>query len=245
MKRDLPYVPLCVPARDEQVWNERQLASPVLEPQVRLWHYRTPAVVLGCAQRSALAGLAGTTATGVDTLVRQAGGGAVLVGPWMLSASIALPNGHPLVTASPVSSYRWLGELYAGVLQNLGIAAHAVAPDEARGFAHANDVGKDLDWACYGGVSPWEVVVGLRKIVGLAQIRRRTGILLVAGLLLERPQWPTLCQALNRPATDVDHLIQRTTSLTQEIGVAPSVFEIAHPLAWALHDALHGAPLHP
>lgn len=245
MKLDLPYAPLCVPARDEQAWNEHQLASPVREPQVRLWSYRTPAVVLGCAQRPALAGLANTTATGMDTLVRPAGGGAVLVGPWMLSASIALPHGHPLATASPVSSYRWLGELYAGVLQNLGLAAHAVSPEEARDFEHAHDLGKDLDWACYGGISPWEVVVGPRKIVGLAQIRRSTGILLVAGLLLDRPDWPALCQTMNRPLTHVYHLTQRTTSLAEEVGVAPAVFEIAHPLAWALHGAIHGMSTSP
>lgn len=49
MKLELPYVPLCVPASEEQAWNERQLASTVREPQVRLWRYRMPAVVLGCA----------------------------------------------------------------------------------------------------------------------------------------------------------------------------------------------------
>eukprot|EP01034_Spumella_vulgaris_P044296 gene44296-55086_t len=38
-----------------------------------------------------------------------------------------------------------------------------------------------LGWACYGGYSPWEVVVGRRKLVGLAQVRRRGGVLLVAG----------------------------------------------------------------
>ncbi len=240
MKLDLPHVPQCVPAHEEQAWNEQQLATPVMEPQVRLWSYRQAAVVLGCAQRQALDGLPGGAASGMETIVRQAGGGAVLVGPWMLSASIALPHGHPLVTASPVSSYRWLGELYAGVLRNVGLAAHAVTPDEARDFHHAHDLGKSLDWACYGGISPWEVVVGQRKIVGLAQIRRRTGILLVAGLLLERPEWPALCQAMNRPATHVYHLAQRTTSCADEIGVAPSILEIAHPLAWALDAAIRG-----
>lgn len=240
MKLDLPHVPHCVPAREEQAWNERQLASTVVAPQVRLWSYRQAAVVLGCAQRQALDNLPGAAISGMETLVRQAGGGAVLVGPWMLSASIALPHEHPLVTASPVSSYRWLGELYAGVLRNLGLAAHAVSPEEARDFEHAHDLGKSLDWACYGGISPWEVVVGQRKIVGLAQIRRRTGILLVAGLLLERPEWPLLCQAMDRPATHVYHLAQRTTSCADEIGVAPSILEIAHPLAWALDAAVRG-----
>ena len=38
--------------------------------------------------------------------------------------------------------------------------------------------------ACYGGVSPYEVLVGTSKIVGLAQVRRRYGALLQAGVYL-------------------------------------------------------------
>jgi lipoate-protein ligase A len=38
--------------------------------------------------------------------------------------------------------------------------------------------------ACFGGMSPWEVLAGGRKVVGLSQTRRRTGALLQAGVLL-------------------------------------------------------------
>jgi lipoate-protein ligase A len=45
-----------------------------------------------------------------------------------------------------------------------------------------------LNRACYGSISPYEVVAGQRKVVGLDMIRRRTGTLLQAGVLL---QWDT------------------------------------------------------
>ncbi len=36
--------------------------------------------------------------------------------------------------------------------------------------------------ACYGTLSPWEVVVGRRKLVGLCQVRRRPGALYQIGV---------------------------------------------------------------
>ena len=61
----------------------------------------------------------------------------------------------------------------------------------------------DFGWACFGGYSAWEVVVGRQKIVGLAQVRKRTGTLLVAGLLLERPHWEWLGEVLQKPPSDI------------------------------------------
>jgi lipoate-protein ligase A len=51
--------------------------------------------------------------------------------------------------------------------------------------------------ACFGSLSPYEVLAGQRKVVGLDMIRRRAGSLLQAGLLLH---WDTeqLAQLLGR-----------------------------------------------
>ena len=38
--------------------------------------------------------------------------------------------------------------------------------------------------ACFGTLSPWEVVIGKRKLVGLCQVRRRPGILYQIGVHL-------------------------------------------------------------
>lgn len=237
MKHDLPVLFHSVSAQEEQDWNMAQLASPVQQAQWRLWHYRQPEVVLGCAQHGMLHQQSGRV---TNKVLRKAGGGAVLVGSWMLSASVVLPHSHPLATSSPVSSYRWLGQCFADVLRLNGVAAHAITLDETRAFRQSNDLGKELTWACYGDLSPWEVVVGQRKLVGLAQVRRSTGILLVAGLLLSRPDWPVLCQAMQRPATLAYHLRGRTTSLHEESSEALGLSDIVPPLAAALNDALRG-----
>ncbi|MGN5477901.1 lipoyl protein ligase domain-containing protein [Cupriavidus basilensis] len=112
---------------EEQDWNRAQLADPVLRPAVRLWTYAAPGIVLGRAQAALHPRLADGPA---PVIVRDSGGGAVLAGPWMLSASIVLPADHPLVGTGTVSSYRWLGVLYAGLLRDHGIAANAVPPEE-------------------------------------------------------------------------------------------------------------------
>ena len=44
---------------------------------------------------------------------------------------------------------------------------------------------RPADVACFGGLSPYEVLAGGRKVVGLSQARRRQGTLLQAGVLME------------------------------------------------------------
>jgi lipoate-protein ligase A len=221
---------------DEQAWNQEQLRDAVDRPLVRLWTYGEPAVVLGCSQGRAVTPEEIDERAGLRSAVRQAGGGAVLAGPWMLSASIALPNTHPLVAGHLVQSYRWIGELYAKVLQGFGVDAYAISPDEARLRQQGTPPG--LGWACFGGFSPWEVVACERKIVGLAQVRRRSGILLVAGLLLNRPEWELLARAMNQPAGSAAVLADCTTSCAEQLGRELRLAEVAAALANALHAAL-------
>ena len=206
----------------EQLWNEQQLALPVRTPAWRLWRYRQPMVVLGCSQRRLLGDADDAAGTGV--LVRESGGGAVLTGPWMLGLSVALPNDHPLAAVGPVDSYRWLGQQIALVLQGIGLhGAHAISPEWLRlsresGAPHTAD---GIDWACFGGLSPWEVLAANgRKLVGLAQVRRRAGVLLVGGLLLEPSPWTVLCRTLKRTDEDALRLSRITTSCRDEIGPA-------------------------
>lgn len=217
---------------DEQDWNRAQLAAPVLRPAVRLWTYAAPGVVLGRAQAALHPGMAGGA---TPVVVRDAGGGAVLAGPWMLSASIVLPADHPLVAgAGTVSSYRWLGVLHAGLLRDLGIPAYAVPPEELQ----MTPPDPSLKWACFGSLSPWEVVVGQRKIVGLAQVRRRTGVLLTCGTLVSPPDWPLLCAALGANPADAQRLQACTTSCTEQLGVPLMATVLAEGLHHMLIDVL-------
>jgi lipoate-protein ligase A len=86
------------------------------------------------------------------------------------------------------------------------------------------------------------VVVGHRKIVGLAQVRRRGSVLLVAGLQLAQPDWPLLAQALGRPAGDAAALAACNTSCEQEAGGGDWLNAVAGPLRQALSYALFHLP---
>lgn len=196
-------------AHAEQRWNDRRIAAPVHAPAWRVWDYDAPAVVLGRSQWRRFAETG--AAVDVPLIGRASGGGAVLVGPWMAGLSVALPVDHPLIAGGLVDAYRWLGECIAGVLRAAGIAgAQALSPGQVAD-ARASFAPATLAWACFGSLSPWEVTVGGRKIAGLAQVRRRTGVLLVGGVLLARVDWTLLCAALGEPASEAETLTEITT----------------------------------
>lgn len=132
-------------------------------------------------------------------MARESGGGAVLTGPWLVSASVVLPPGHPWVCDGLIDSYRRLGLLHVAVLNEFGVSARALSPQElprGNGSSRVNLV----DWACFGGLSPWELVDAEgRKLVGLAQRRCPVGVLLVAGTLVGAVDWALLCDAMGYP----------------------------------------------
>ena len=213
-------------AAREQRWNERQLAEPVLQPRMKVWTYREGAIVLGRSQHaladrpagdarsSSPEHLADPDAVRLPLVKRGAGGGAVLVGPWLLSASLLLPLDDPrMATTSVADSYRWLGEAMVETLAELGVTARAVPP------AERIPAPERLAWACFAGVAPWEVVVDdpatgvARKLVGFAQRRSRHGVLLALGVLVQPAPWQLLAQTLGHPLALADELAATTVDL--------------------------------
>ncbi|HRO82742.1 MAG TPA: ligase, partial [Alicycliphilus denitrificans] len=149
----------------EQAWNHRQMLEPVAQPRFRVWTYGAPAIVLGCSQRRFEEEARARLAPGTDLLLRPSGGGAVLVGPWMVSCSVVLPLAHPWVQGRLPDSYQGLGRLHVQVLAALGVAAEALPPAQVDA-ANAR-TGPIVPWACYGSLAPWEVVDAAgRKLVG-------------------------------------------------------------------------------
>lgn len=186
-------------AAEEQAWNVRQLAAVPPAALVRVWRHRTAAVVLGCAQRSQRPAIERRAAGVVALVDRPAGGGAVLAGPSMISVSIVLPPGHALLRGNLIDCYRWLGQLHVEALAGCGVTGRALPPHEVR-RADAALGACAVSWACFGALSPWEVVApDGRKLVGLAQRRQRDGVLLVAGTLVADPDWPLLCGVMGHP----------------------------------------------
>jgi lipoate-protein ligase A len=147
----------------------------------------------------------------------------------MVGASVVLPRLHPLVAPGIVSSYRWLGEAHVRALAQLGVQASVVPPP----MADAGDPNQSgLRWACFGTLSPWEVVGrDRRKLVGLAQVRRGTGVLFVAGTLVSTPDWRAFAAAMGQPATAARDLTMCTTSCESESGRHVAAESVANALA--------------
>lgn len=206
-------------------------------PRFRVWTYDSPAIVLGCSQRALRAAAERQLGGRCEVLERESGGGAVLTGPWLVGVSVVLPPGHPWLGAGLLASYRQLGQLHVAALQACGITARAVPPEELPP-THAAGTEAPLAWACFGGLSPWEVVnAGGRKLVGLAQRRRQAGVLLVAGTLIGPPDWPLLCEAMGQPQ-DALLLRQRTVSCTELVQRRVSAHQLAEVLTQGLGHAL-------
>jgi lipoate-protein ligase A len=160
------------------------------EPAILYWSQAEPSgLVLGFAQKHSILNPA-LGAHQFPIYHRRAGGTAVLVGSGLLGLDVVLPAGHPLILPDIVESYRWLGTLWVETLGQLGLDTRIVSPQEAH--AQQNMLKQEatreresiLTRACFGSLSPYEVVAGQRKVVGLDMIRRRAGSLLQAGLLL-------------------------------------------------------------
>jgi lipoate-protein ligase A len=214
---------------EEQAWNAAALATPVVAPAVRVWRYRTAAVVLGRGQRPDEEMAARARRAGVALVERASGGGAVLAGPWLIAATIVLPPGHRRTPASIPASYGWLGEAHVGWLSEAGVTGAQVA-------GHTTPAGA-LRWACYAGLGHGEVVAGGRKLVGLAQARRRNGTLFVAGTLFDETPWPLLCEVMGQPPEAALELAASTASCLS-LGGSGEKVTLARRLAERLRDAL-------
>lgn len=221
--------------------------TPTPAPAVRWYVARHPALVLGNGQPPASADLAACRARGIHVYRRASGGTAVLVDGDALSMEVALPAGHPLAISDVVKGYRWIGEVWAQALQNLGIGdARALPTEEVRALPpFAKD--DPLRLACYGTLSPWEPVVGARKIVGLSQVRRRPGVLYQVGVYLRwRPE--RLVELLALPTETRAALTPRlriaAAGLDELTGRAITGDEVEAAVNAALADAL-GITLEP
>lgn len=137
-----------------------------------------PALVLGRSGTPARLDHDAVTAAGVAVVGRSSGGGPVLWDRDLLALDVVLPPGHRLSGRDVVLSYRWLGEAIADALRSSGVGdVEVVGVERAREAVP----GAAAD-ACFGGLSPFEVLAGGRKVVGLSQARRRAGTLLQAGI---------------------------------------------------------------
>jgi lipoate-protein ligase A len=146
-----------------------------------------PALVLGSGQRPPDGW---SPPDGLALVRRGTGGGAVLCDESYLMLDIALPPGDPRVLDDVTESYRWLAEQLVSTLGELGFRDLAlVQPTALRRLDEAaREAGRR---ACFAGLGPYELLdADGRKLVGLAQRRRRGGMLLQAAAYLAGEREP-------------------------------------------------------
>ena len=110
---------------------------------------------------------------GIDIVRRPTGGRAVLH-QYELTYSLIAPEHDPNVSGTVIKSYLKISQGLLMGLQNLGIPAEMVASGGTEGASSA---------ACFDAPSWYELVVGGRKLVGSAQMRKE-GMLLQHGSII-------------------------------------------------------------
>jgi lipoate-protein ligase A len=213
-----PAAELLVRADD---WLERTHS----DGEVRAgWSQATDAaLVLGSAQRVPAA---------TATLRRSTGGGAVSCDDRYLMLDIVLPRGHPLAIEDVGRSYRWLAEALLAVFAARGARLRAVTPEQVAALPPSDRAAARL--ACFAGTGSYELVTrdDNRKLVGLAQRRRRGAVLLQAGTYAATPRLD-VAAALGLPALEETALRGRLARIATLDEVAPG-FASQPPPAWSL-----------
>lgn len=177
---------------DEQQRISEVLEAGVEEPQVLFWQYDRAAIIMGCSQRPDEGQIRRSEEAGLAIIRRRSGGGAVLAGPWMLSVTVFIPPDHPVAQQNIIEIFSWLEQIWIDSLRACGVPCRGV--DQAMiDNSKTISLQQDLKWACYASLSHGEIVSDDgRKLVGLAQIRKRKGVALVSGLHLCPSDWSLL-----------------------------------------------------
>ncbi len=191
------------------------------------WHAtQTPTLLVG----RGVGVRAVSSGSGARIVPRPTGGGAILAGPGVVGLDIAMPADHGLLTGDIVRDYRWLGEVWADALLRLGLNATPVSIEECRDRNMADAPDHDLSLVCFGTVSPFEVVVDGRKVVGLSQVRRQGGVVFSSAvhidvdpaeiafeLPLSNDRRASLARVLSNRAASVQMLAGRETTASEVI----------------------------
>ena len=237
--------PLTSADQQQHIERSEQLLSSMQpgDDPILYWSVADPTgLVLGFSQKLDVLNAQELARHPLPIYRRRAGGTAVLVGPHLLSLDVLLPGDHTLVLPDIVESYRWFGEAWVAALLQLGIQTRIVLPAEARAQQALRKQPETrpyemlMNRACYGTLSPYEVVAEQRKVVGLDMIRRRTGSLLQAGVLLHwdtttlatllgqtKEEQTLLHQGLSERAVGLDTLAGRSVGIEETMIAFKSV----------------------
>lgn len=150
---------------------------------------------------------------------RFSGGGAVLMDEGLLSLDVIVPTGHPLLDGGLSEPFERIGMAWADALRAVGVPAVHVHRGPSTTPRRASERDRLLAAICYATLGRGEVTTGGRKIVGLAQRRRRHGALIQCGLLRRWDPAPLL-RALDADVAD-EQILGAATGLDDLIDDPP------------------------
>ncbi len=199
-------------------------------PALRLYGWCPAALSLGSRQPLPGAALPGSLgALGVDLVRRPTGGGAVLHERERTYAVIGRLRAGPF-GGGVVATYRRIAAALVAAMQSMGVAAEAARETRA---------GRRPPGACFEDLSPCEIAVRGRKLVGSAQLRRR-GAFLQHGSIplrldaermerawrspLRRERFTDLETALGRTVEpdEIDRALVRAVAVALGVGLEPA-----------------------
>jgi lipoate-protein ligase A len=147
-------------------------------PILRWYRTTTPAIVLGRGQNRA-----DVPGTGVQVVSRFSGGGAVWLSPDLLSLDVLLPADHPWVSDRLTAVFDRVGAVWLTALRDLGVHGLTVHAGASTARRRGTPREQLLAAVCYATRGRGEVLWHDRKLVGLAQRRRRHAAMVQCGLL--------------------------------------------------------------
>lgn len=211
-----------------QLYLERR--SP---PTLRIYGWSPPCLTVGYSQSVAKdVDLARCQAEGIPVARRPTGGRAIL---HEAEATFGLVGHAP--EGSIAHSYDQAARAVIAALAGLGLRAEVAGP-------RGRPDGSLRSGACFDAAFGHEIVVGGRKIAGIAQARRQGGFLCQGTLLLDVDA-ARLFRLLKAPSEQtrqqsVQHFQSEVVSLREALGRAVPWDEVALALARGFAEALEG-----
>ncbi len=203
------------------------VAAGLQPPTLRLYGWNPFCLSLGYGQRVRDADRAALSERGWDLVRRPTGGKAILHGD-ELTYSLCLPLAHPLASGDVVESYRRISAGLLRGLEELGLSAEAQHQGPSLRPSETGPV-------CFEMPSHYEIAVGGRKLIGSAQMRRKS-LILQHGSIPLCGDVARICDALTFASEAARErqrrrLRQRAITVAEALGFAPTWSDLAAALA--------------
>jgi lipoate-protein ligase A len=211
-------------------------------PTLRLYSWSRDSLIIGVGQPASQINLDACREADCEVLRRISGGTAVFHDGQTVSFQMVLPAGHHYLTDDIHVNYRRIADIAVSMLASFGVESRWVSLEEAR----ASRPPEGLDGLCFASLAPFEVVTSGRKLVGLAQVKRRT-VSALQGMVYLRHDVRKSVRLVERQPDSKDRLADvlasRTTDLNTAAGRDINAEEVADRFRQAVLQFIDAAPV--